>query len=79
MTRSVMNHPRSITSTVDALMKYQLASGLTVRCGSISCAAVCVNPWSSGSMPDGMKLALNPPETPAKAATIPAIGWRPAV
>ncbi len=53
-------------------------SGLTVRSGSRICAADWVKPCSSGSMPEGMKLALNPPETPANAQAMPARGCRPA-
>jgi hypothetical protein len=37
------------------------------------------DPASSGSRLDGTPIvALKPPETPAKAAAMPASGWRPA-
>ena len=46
--------------------------------GSMSCAAGCVNPWSSGSSALGTGFAEKPPETPANAAAMPASGCRPA-
>jgi len=42
-------------------------------------AATWVRPDSSGSRLDGRKkVAEKPPETPKKAAEMPASGWRPA-
>ena len=42
-------------------------------------AATWVRPASSGSRLDGTKkVAEKPPDTPAKAAAMPASGWRPA-
>ena len=63
---------------LEAEVKNQLHRGLTLRAGSRICAADWVKPWSRGSMPDGTKFALKPPDTPAKAAAIPASGCRPA-
>ena len=78
ITRSVRYQPTAITSSDDAAVNARLESGLTSRSGSRICAADCVNPCSSGSIPDGMKLAEKPPDTPAKAAEMPASGCRPA-
>ena len=63
---------------LEAEVKNQLHSGFTRMSGSMSWAAPCVKPCRSGSIPDGMKFALKPPETPAKAAAMPASGCRPA-
>ena len=78
MTRSVRYQPTPTMRTEDRLVKSQLQSGLTRTSGSRIWAADWVKPWSSGSMPEGMKLAEKPPDTPAKAAAMPASGWRPA-
>jgi hypothetical protein len=52
-----------------------LLSGLTTIAGSITRAAACVSPASSGSRLDGTKnVAENPPDTPANAAAMPASG-----
>ena len=78
ITRSVRYQPTPMTSRDEAVVNPRLLSGLTTRSGSRICAACWVKPCSSGSMPEGMKLAENPPETPAKAAEMPARGCRPA-
>jgi hypothetical protein len=65
-------------STLEMPVKYQFESGFTSRSGLMICAAACVRPERSGSRLDGTKFALNPPETPANAAAIPASGCRPA-
>jgi hypothetical protein len=67
-----------MTSRLEAPVKNQLLSGFTSRSGAMICAAACVSPERSGSRLEGMKLALKPPDTPAKAAAIPASGCRPA-
>ena len=51
--------------------------GLTVYVASIILAASSESPASSGSTVPNNKFALNPPETPANAAAIPARGCRP--
>ena len=79
MILSVMNQPRATISTVETAVNTLLLTMLTWALGSKTRAADSVNPWSSGSMPDGMKFALNPPDTPANAAAMPASGCRPAV
>ena len=78
ITRSVRYQPTAITRMEDSPVNRRLQSGLTRTSGSRIWAADWVKPWSSGSMPEGMKLAEKPPDTPAKAAPIPASGWRPA-
>src|SRR5690606_31960426 len=75
---SVMYHPTRITTNEEVAVNHQLFKGFTCMAGSKICAADCVKPCKSGSMPDGIGLALNPPETPAKAAAIPANGCLPA-
>ncbi|MNC91640.1 hypothetical protein D3C83_79380 [compost metagenome] len=73
-----MNQPSRMMSTLEAPVKKMLHSGFTCRAGSRSCAAVWVKPWSRGSMPEGMKLAAKPPDTPANAQAMPARGCLPA-
>src|SRR6056297_1038362 len=77
-TLSVSHQPIPITTMLDAPMKNQLASGLTYSVGSSTCPATSVMPASMGSIAEGIKLAENPPDTPAKAAAMPASGCRPA-
>ena len=64
--------------SVIPLIKYQLPSILAFQVGSSVSAAASVMPNNSGSNWPGIRLAENPPETPAKAAAIPAIGCLPA-
>ena len=78
MTLSVRYQPTPTMTRHDALVKNQFDRGLTVRAGSRICAADCVRPESSGSRLEGTKFAENPPDTPAKAAAIPASGCLPA-
>ena len=78
ITRSVRYQPTPMTRSDETAVNPRLLNGLTSRPGSRICAASWVRPCSRGSMPEGMKLAENPPETPAKAAEMPARGWRPA-
>ncbi len=59
-------------------MKYALPAMLASQAGSTLSAAASVMPNSKASSCPGSRLAENPPETPAKAAAMPAIGWRPA-
>jgi hypothetical protein len=60
---------------VEAVVKIQLLSGLTTTAGSRMCAALWVKPASIGSSEDGMnRVAEKPPDTPQKAAAIPASG-----
>src|SRR6056297_1802807 len=73
-TLSVSHQPIPMTSTLEAAMKNQLTRGLIATDGSSTRAASSVMPASIGSMADGMKLAEKPPDTPAKAAAIPASG-----
>ena len=74
ITRSVKNQPMPMMRMLERLVNSQLHSGLTCTVGSMTLAAAWVMPWSRGSMPEGTKLALKPPETPAKAAAMPAMG-----
>src|SRR5690606_8555268 len=78
MTLSVTNQITGRNTTVMAEMKYQLPAMLGVHSGSISTAAAWVMPNSMASSWPGRRLAEKPPETPAKEAAMPAMGWRPA-
>ena len=69
-----MYQPSRMINTLDAEVKNQLFNGLTAIVGSMICAELCVKLCSNGSIPDGTKLALKPPLTPANAAAIPARG-----
>jgi hypothetical protein len=74
MILSVTNQPIGKKTIAMPRMKYQLPATFTVQLGSRICTAGSVTPRISASMGPGMKLAENPPETPAKAAAMPAIG-----
>ena len=65
-------------SSVEAEVKNQLFKGFNSMPGSMICAPAWVMPCSIGSSAEGTKLALKPPDTPAKAAAMPASGCRPA-
>ena len=79
ITRSVSTQPTTMTRAAETVVNTKLLSGFTTTDGSTSCAAVCERPESNGSRPEGTpSVALNPPDTPAKAAAMPASGWRPA-
>ena len=71
---SVTRVPMTVISTVDATMKYQLQTGSTVYSGSIMRAAWVDMPANMGSLVPIKRLALQPPDTPAKAAASPAAG-----
>ena len=74
ITLSVRYQPTPTTNKHEADVKNQLFNGLSVSSGSIICAAAWLIPCSNGSIIDGTKFALNPPDTPAKAQAIPAKG-----
>src|SRR5690606_37388038 len=78
MTLSVRYQPTVTISKDEAEVKNQLFKGLSWISGSMIWAADWVKPCNSGSIPEGIKFALKPPDTPAKAAAIPAKGCRPA-
>ena len=66
ITRSVRYQPTPMTSSDETAVNPRLLSGLTMRSGSRIWAACWVKPCSSGSMPEGMKLAENPPGDPGE-------------
>ena len=77
--RSVRGQAMANTNREDAPVKMLLQSMETFTSGSSRRAALWVKPCNRGSNAPGMtKLAEYPPETPAKAAAMPAKGWRPA-
>ena len=59
-------------------MKYQLPTMFAFHEGTSASAAASVMPNSSASSCPGSRFAENAPETPAKAAAMPAIGCLPA-
>ena len=69
---------KEIYITDDEAVKKKLLSGFKLMLGSSICAPDWLIPCNIGSMADGKKFAENPPETPAKAAAMPARGCRPA-
>src|SRR5690606_3209810 len=75
---SVIYQPTPTIRIDDKLVNNQLFNGFKSIFGSMICAADCVKLWSNGSILEGIKFALNPPDTPANAAAIPANGCRPA-
>jgi len=74
---SVTNVPRIVIRNADAIIKYQFPVIPTSYVGLASLAASVVIPPNSASVGPGSKLALNPPDTPANAAAIPANGCLP--
>ena len=71
---SVTNQITGRKKTDIAAMKYQLPAILASHAGTIDSAAASVMPNSSASSCPGRRFAEKPPDTPAKAAAIPAIG-----
>ena len=74
MILSVTNQITGKKTKVIPLIKYQLPTMFAFQDGSRLSAAASVIPKSNGSSWPGIRFAENPPETPAKAAAIPAIG-----
>ena len=68
---------RTVSTIVDAMPKYRLAVMSIVRPGSTRPMASLVISVSTASVGVMSTLTPNPPATPAKAAAMPAIGWRP--
>ena len=63
---------------VIAAMKNQLPAIFTEKSPNTVSTLASVMPNSRASSWPGNRFAEKPPETPANAAAIPAIGWRPA-
>ena len=78
MTRSVMYQMTGRNTSVMATMKKALPAILASQVGRIVSAAASVMPNSSASSCPGNRLAEKPPETPANAAAMPAMGCLPA-
>ena len=74
---SVTIVPKIVIRNVDAIIKYQLSVIPTVVVASAILAASVLIPDNKASVDPTIRLALNPPDTPAKAAAIPANGCLP--
>ena len=72
--RSVTYQITGKKTNVMATIKYALPAIFASHVGRIVSAAASVMPKSSASSCPGKRLAEKPPETPANAAAIPAIG-----
>ena len=74
---SVTKVPIKVITTVEAIIKYQFPTGDAEYDGSNIWAPSVVIPANKASTGPGKRFALNPPDTPAKAAAIPASGCLP--
>ena len=74
---SVTIVPKIVISNADAIIKYQFPVIPTSYDAFESLAASVVIPPNKASVGPGSKFALNPPDTPANAAAIPANGCLP--
>ena len=78
MILSVTNQITGRKTTVMPTMKNQLPAIFAEKSPKTAITLASVMPKSSASSWPGNRFAEKPPETPANAAAIPAIGWRPA-
>ena len=71
--------PIRVRTKVEAARKYQLQVGSRVISIPAALRAWLVMPVRRGSVVPMRRFAEKPPDTPAKAAAIPASGCRPAM